>query len=140
VRWVLAGGGGEGAVSQPFRLCRAGADFGGFAVRAALSSRFWMAWNWPRISPETIGELSAGKLGSSIGVDIKQSLVCFPSPQFYARPPAQAGKRPMPAPPQEPRRGPARAALSARAEWCRAKDARMQTGACGRHPLRRDWS
>jgi hypothetical protein len=29
-----------------------------------------MAWNWPRISPEESGELSAGKLGSRIGVDI----------------------------------------------------------------------
>jgi hypothetical protein len=23
---------------------------------AAVSKRFWMAWNWPRISPETNGE------------------------------------------------------------------------------------
>ena len=29
-----------------------------------------MAWNWPRISPEESGELSAGKLGSRMGVDM----------------------------------------------------------------------
>jgi hypothetical protein len=28
--------------------------------------------NWPRISPEDSGELSAGKLGSRIGVDISK--------------------------------------------------------------------
>jgi hypothetical protein len=33
----------------------------------------------------------------------KRSLVCFPSPQFYAHPPAQAGKRPVPAPLQRNR-------------------------------------
>jgi hypothetical protein len=42
--------------------------------------------NWPRILPEDSGKLSAGKLGSRVGVDI--SKLWFVSPLFYARPPA----------------------------------------------------
>jgi len=54
-------------------------------------------------APETNGELSAGKLGSRIGEDISNLWLVFPvRPQFYARPPAQAGKRPTSAPPQGP--------------------------------------
>ena len=50
--------------------------------------------NWPRISPETNGELSAGKLGSRIGVDISNLWFVFRRPSSTpARPPAQAAKR-----------------------------------------------
>ena len=39
-----------------------------------------MAWNWPRISPEANGELSAGKLGSRLGVDISNLWFVFRRP------------------------------------------------------------
>jgi hypothetical protein len=39
-----------------------------------------MAWNWPRISPEDSGELSAGKLGSRIVVDISKLWFVFRRP------------------------------------------------------------
>jgi hypothetical protein len=39
-----------------------------------------MAWNWPRISSETNGELSAGKLGSRIGVNISKLWFVFRRP------------------------------------------------------------
>ena len=41
-----------------------------YCTWAWVSKRFWMAWNWPCISPDSSGDLSAGKLGSRIGVDI----------------------------------------------------------------------
>src|ERR1051325_1456994 len=63
---------------------------------ARVSSKlFWMAWKWPRISPETSGELSAGKVGSRMGVAIRSlgfDLVWFPSPLFYARPRARTSR------------------------------------------------
>ena len=48
--------------------------------------------DWPRILPGDKGELSAGKLGLRIEDRGKQSLVCFPSPQFCARPPTRTHK------------------------------------------------
>jgi hypothetical protein len=57
-------------------------------TEAAESKRSWMAWNWVRNSPETIGELSAGKLGSRIGVDIS-NFGLFPP---VLRPPARQHK------------------------------------------------
>jgi hypothetical protein len=38
--------------------------------------------NWPRISPEDSGELSAGKLGSRIGVDLSNLWFGFRPPSF----------------------------------------------------------
>jgi hypothetical protein len=52
--------------------------------------------------------LSAFQLFSSLPQPIWS---CFPSPQFCPRQPAQAAKRPGPASPQRPTRGPARAAV-----------------------------
>ena len=45
-----------------------------------MGELFWMAWNRPRISPEDSGELSAGKLGSRIGVDISKLWFLFRRP------------------------------------------------------------
>lgn len=57
-----------------------------------------MAWNWSRMPPAIIGELSAGNLGSSIGVDISSVCFVFRRPSSMPpRPPAQAAKRPVPA-------------------------------------------
>ena len=59
---------------------------------AVFANRLVMAWNWPRNSPETIGALSAGKLGSGIGVGISAVWLVRPSPA-PARAPAQARSR-----------------------------------------------
>ena len=56
---------------------------------AVHANRLAMAWNWPRNSPETIGALSAGKLGSRIGVGISAVWLVRPS-SAAARPRAQA--------------------------------------------------
>jgi hypothetical protein len=50
-----------------------------------------MAWNWPRISPEDSGELSAGKLGSRFGVDISKLRFVFRQP-VLSLPARQAGR------------------------------------------------
>jgi hypothetical protein len=85
------------------RRGRAGADFRAFPVRGAGKARFWTAWNWPRISPEDSAELSAGKLGSSIGMDISKLWFVFRRPgSTPACPPAQAAKPPMPSLHQRP--------------------------------------
>ena len=53
--------------------------------------------SWPRISPEDSGELSAGKVGSSTGVDISNLWFVFRRPSSTpACPPAQARKTPAP--------------------------------------------
>jgi hypothetical protein len=50
--------------------------------------------NWLRISPKDTGELSAGKLGSRIGVDISNLWFVFRRPgSTLPRPPAQAANR-----------------------------------------------
>ena len=75
--------------------------------------------NWPRISPEDSGELSAGKLGSRIGVDISNLWFVFRRPcSTPARPPAQAAKRPAPTLRQKRQRGSVRAAIKELSERC----------------------
>ena len=73
-----------------------------------------MAWNWPRISPEDIGELSAGKLGSSIGVDISSVSFVFRRP--FSTSPARRLK---------PRIGSHPHCLNIAAQWRAAADTRL---------------
>jgi len=73
VKALVSGGSAERRRSRP-------AEEGGFLPKTAarMSSKlFWMAWNRPRISLEDSGELSAGKLGSRIGVDISNLWFVF---------------------------------------------------------------
>jgi len=67
-------------------------DLAGYAVYRREGDGAWL-----RISPKDTGELSAGKLGSRIGVDISNLWFVFRRPcSTPARPPAQAAKRPVP--------------------------------------------
>ena len=62
----------------------------------------------------------------------------FPSPQFCVRPPAQAGKRPVPALLQKPPRGPVWAVLSDQTHWRRVSEVRQVHRTRSRRPVQAD--
>jgi len=72
-----------------------------FSQRSTLNSQPSTALvNCQHVSPETNGELSTGKLGSMIGVDMSNLWFVFRCPFLYARLSAQAAKPLAPGPRQ----------------------------------------